>query len=111
MRDEAQINGLTRLLTIALRVLTLIEIMVRGELAKSKESLQGLYEGQPKRKTSMPTAVRLLKAVTRMDLTAIRVTGEGECHGQLTPLPPLLQRIMELLHLPLDVYTCLATES
>ena len=32
-----------------------------------------------------------------MDLTAIRVTGEGECHGQLTPLPPLLQRIMELL--------------
>jgi transposase len=55
VREEEQIVGLTRLLTIALRVLTLSELQVRSGLAEAEERLIGLYEGQPKR----PTAYRL----------------------------------------------------
>jgi transposase len=70
VREEEQIIGLTRLLTIALRLLTLFEMTVRASLATTGEELTGLYEGQPKRKTSRPTATRMLKAVARMGITS-----------------------------------------
>jgi len=45
VREDEQIVGLTRLLTIALRVLTLTELQVRSGLAEAEEALSGLYEG------------------------------------------------------------------
>src|SRR5207244_5276900 len=69
VREDEQIIGLTRLLTIALRLLTLFELRVRAGLEEAGEGLSGLYEGQPKRKTSRPTATRLLKAIARMEIT------------------------------------------
>jgi transposase len=111
VREEEQIIGLTRLLTIALRVLTGIELQVRAGLEASGEELSGLYEGQPKRKTSHPTAVRLLRAIARMEITVIEVkTAEG-CGWHLRDLPSLLRRILSLLRLSPDVYLCLATNS
>ena len=111
VREEEQIIGLTRLLTIALRVLTLIEIMVRGGLEKGAEELQGLYEGQPKRKTGRPTAVRLLKAITRLQIAVIGVKQEKRVRWQVTALPKLLKRILELLKLSPTLYTQLGTDS
>jgi transposase len=108
VRAEEQILGLTRLLTIALRVLTLLELQVRAGLQEAHEELSGLYEGQAKRKTATPTAVRLLKAVCRMQITVTQVQSAWEETWHLTPLPPLLQRLLELLKLPLKVYTQLA---
>ena len=67
-RDENKIGGLMFLLTIGLRVLTLKEFVVRGELKKSKSSLDGLYEGNRKRKTNRPTAEKLLKTFCNMTL-------------------------------------------
>lgn len=61
VREEEQILGLTRLLTIALRVLTLLELQVRSGLQDGGEALSGLYEGQPKRKTATPTAVQVVE--------------------------------------------------
>jgi transposase len=111
VREEGQVDGLTKLLIVALRVLTLIEVVVRGRLATAKEVLEGLYEGQPKRKTATPTAVRLLRAVSRMAITVTHVAGAGESHWVLTPLPPLLERILSLLKLPRQLYTNLATDT
>ena len=75
VREEEQIVGLTRLLTIALRVLTLSELQVRSGLAQAEEALTGLYEGQPNRATEYPTAGRCLKAIGRMEITATRSAG------------------------------------
>ena len=58
-RDD-QVRGLTHLLTLALRVLTLFEVLVRRGQDQSGEELQGLYPGQPKRTTDRPTAKRVL---------------------------------------------------
>jgi transposase len=107
VREEDQIVGLTRLLTLALRVLTLSEVQVRSGLEESEEELPGLYEGQPNRKTGQPTAVRWLKAITRMEITATRVELGGEVHWHLTDLPPLLTKIMRLLQLSPRLYTSL----
>ena len=59
VRRDDQIKGLIRLLSLCVRLLTLIEIVVRKNLATHDEELSGLYEGNPKRKTATPTAKRL----------------------------------------------------
>jgi transposase len=59
---DDQVKGLVRLLTLALRLLTLIESQVRRGLAEEQATLTGLYEGQPSRSTDRPTGKRLLKA-------------------------------------------------
>jgi len=105
VREEEQIIGLTRLLTIALRVLTLIELQVRSGLAEAEEALTGLYEGQPTRATAYPTTGRCLKAISRMEITATRVESGQDVRWHVTALPSLLTRIMKLLHLSPTLYT------
>ena len=108
VREEEQIEGLTRLLMIALRILTLFELIVRARLEESKEELSGLYAGQAKRKTGRPTAVRMLRAVARMEITVTQVLGQEE-EWHLSPLPPLLLKILDLAGLPTTLYTNLGT--
>ena len=105
VREEEQIVGLTRLLTIALRVLTLSELQVRSGLAQAEEALTGLYEGQPNRATEYPTAGRCLKAIGRMEITATRMQAGEDVQWHVTDLPPLLKRILKLLHLSPALYT------
>jgi transposase len=105
VREDEQIAGLTRLLTIALRVLTLSELQVRSGLAEAEEALRGLYEGQPTRATAYPTAGRCLKAISRMEITTTRVELGEDVQWHVTDLPPLLKRIMKLLHLSPTLYT------
>jgi transposase len=109
VREEEQIEGLTRLLMIGLRVLSLFEIVVRGRLEERGEKLSGLYTGQAKRQTGSPTAVRILRAVARMEITATCAEVGGMKHWHMTSLPPLLQKILDLAGLSASLYTQLAT--
>jgi transposase len=102
---DKQILGLTRLLLIALRILTMVEIVVRGQLGKTGEKLSGLYEGQASRQEGKPTATRLLKAIARRGITLTCVCVAGEIQWLLGALPPLLLRGLELLGLPVSLYT------
>ncbi|MEA3344663.1 MAG: transposase [Chloroflexota bacterium] len=60
-RDD-HATGLIRLLSIGLRVLTLLEFVVRQRLAKEGTELAGLYAGNLKRTTARPTVERILEA-------------------------------------------------
>jgi transposase len=111
VREEDQILGLTRLLTIALRVLTLFELQVRAGLAEAKEELTGLYEGQPKRKTARPTGTRLLKAIARLEITIVCFDAGQRKDWHLTKLSPLLLRVLELVNLSPELYTTLIGNS
>jgi transposase len=108
VRDEEQIIGLTRLLIIALRLLTLFELTVRAGLAKAGEEMSGLYEGQPNRKTSQPTATRMLKAIVRLGITLTHVIAGNDSRWYVSALPALLLRILELVGLSSSLYTGLA---
>lgn len=110
VREEEQIEGLTRLLMIALRVLTLFELVVRARLEEREETLSGLYPGQEKRKTNRPTGVRLLRAIARMEITATQIVGMQESEWHLSTLPPLLLQILDLAGLSLSLYTKLGAE-
>jgi transposase len=107
-RDD-RITGLIRLLTIALRVLTLLEFVARRNLAVEDVPLTGLYAGNPKRGTRRPTAERLLEAFQEITLTIIRGSHQTSYH--LTPLSPLQQRILVLLGFSPNIYARLCTHS
>ena len=93
-RDD-HATGLIRLLAIALRVLTLLEFVVRRRLTQEGERLAGLYAGNPKRATAHPTTERLLEAFRGITLTIIVEPHQTRRH--LTTLSPLQQRILALL--------------
>lgn len=106
-RDD-HATGLIRLLSIALRILTLMEFLVRRRLAQENAELAGLYAGNPTRSTARPTAERILEAFEYITLTVIRDPPRTLRH--ITPLSPLQQRILSLLDLSPDIYTKLCTE-
>jgi transposase len=107
-RDD-HATGLIRLLSIALRVLTLLEFVGRRQLAAKGAKLAGLYAGNPKRETDRPTAERLLEAFQDITLTIIK--GPHQTDRHVTALRPLQQRILELLGFSSALYTRLGTIS
>ncbi len=104
-RDD-QVTGLTNLLSIAVRLLTLIEFVVRRKLKQNQEKLAGLIENNPKKGIDNPTTERMLKQFD--EITLIIVHLQGQLIRHVTPLSPLQARILELLGLSLDSYTRLA---
>jgi transposase len=107
-RDDHRV-GLVRLLTLALRVLTLLEGGVRQRLGEQKEELAGLFAGNPKRRTAQPTAERLLEAFREVTLTVVSAPGFAQRH--VTPLSPLQQQILTLFGFSPAVYLGLANDS
>jgi transposase len=111
VRRDDQILGLTHLVTLALRVLTLFEVLVRRGQERSEEKLAGLYPGQAKQVTETPTAKRVLEAIARAPITLTRVESGGEVRWHLTPLPNLVKRVLSYLGLSDAVYTRLVINS
>jgi transposase len=96
-------TGLIRLLTIGLRVLTLLEFVVRSKLFEANADIAGLYAGNPKRSTTRPTTEALLGAFSYIDL--IGIEGIDGISYHLTPLTALQQHILELLGFSSEIYT------
>ncbi len=107
-RDD-QVQGLLHLLSLGLRVLTLIEFVVRRRLQQSHQELSGLYPDKPKCTTSRPSAERLLKAFDNLTLTVFEV--DNQVYGHVSPLSELQQQILSLLGLPTTIYSDLVDDS
>lgn len=106
LQDDDRATGLVRLLTIGLRVLTLLEFVVRRALAQTQEKLTGLYAGNPKRATARPSAEMLLTAFKHINLSVVTIG--PQVHRHLSPLSDPQQRILTLLGFSADIYTNLA---
>ena len=107
-RDDHRV-GLIRLLTIALRVVTVLEGVVRSALAEQRQEIAGLFAGNPKRRTAQPTTERLLEAFNEITLTI--VSGSGFVQRHLPPLSALQQQILALCGFSSAVYTRLNDDS
>ena len=107
-RDDHRI-GLVRLLTIALRVLTLPEAIVRKSLSEEQKEIAGLYAGNPKHHTKQPTTERLLEAFENITFTVTRTADYVQRH--VTPLSSLQQDILLLSELMPGIYSQLADDS
>ena len=102
-RDEDKIRGLMFLLTIALRIFTLMEFVVRRQLDQSQSSVGGLYEGNPKRTTNRPTAEKLLRVFSHMTLYFHR---DGT--REISTLNLIQKKILNLMKIPESIYSTLS---
>ena len=107
LQRSAHITGLVRLLSLALRVLTVLEFVVRRQVAQTTEPVRGLYAGAPKRATLRPTAEQILGAFREITLTVV-YEAQGT-RGHLSALSALQLRLLTLLGLSPGLYTDLPT--
>ena len=103
-RDD-QIEGLTYLLTLGVRVLTVMEWTLQRSLQKEQASLIGLHPENRNKSTDKPSAERVLKAFSKVTLTIMK-DGEGREIGRwLTPLLAVQQDILQHLGLESSLYS------
>ena len=98
-QNEDRITGLMFVLNIALRVFTLMEFVVRLAMQKTQQSLAGLYDGNPKRKTNRPSTERILKAFCNLTLYFL-----PDSTIFITPLSDLQKQILSLMKMPESLY-------
>lgn len=103
VRLPARIKGLMLLLMVALQSLTLLEFVVRRELAERQETVAGLVPGNPKMETARPTAERILAQFTHLHLL-VEETETQVKSCLIETLTPLHCRLLALLQVPETIY-------
>ncbi len=103
VRRNDQIRGMTCLLTLGVRVLTLTEFVVRRSLRNDSAALGGLHPENRRKETDRPTAERLLKAFPDITLTVIK-TEDGRVTRHLTPLSEVQKEILKRAGLKPSLY-------
>jgi hypothetical protein len=83
---------------------------LRGAILSEEKKMKGLYAGQPQRETATPTAVAMLEAISREEITLTEIEFDGKTTWHLTPLPELLVDALRYLHLPVTLYTGLGVK-
>ena len=106
-RDD-QIEGLTYLLTLGVRVLTVMEFVLRRSLQNDHAKLPGLHPENRQQRTDTPTAERLLKAFAEVSLTILKTAAGEDILRRLTPLSEVQQDILQRLGLGASLYRQLA---
>lgn len=109
LADNDRATGLIRWLTVGLRVLTLLEGVVRRRLQELGTQLAGLYAGNPTRATARPSAESLLRAFKGLALSIVTLANQTYRH--MTPLSEVQHKILALLDYPVTIYTELTVNS
>jgi transposase len=104
VRKDERLKGLCRLLSIALRLIALIQYRIRESLATSKEVIKGLEKGKPNSTTSEPTTLSILQKFASEQITISKVILFDKIHYHATPLSEELKKILIHLKIPLSVY-------
>ncbi len=99
-----QIEGLTHLLTLGVRVLTVMEFVLRRSLQKDQAKLPGLHPENKQKRTDKPTVERILKAFSNVSLTIVKNAAGEEIMRRLTPLSGLQEEILRRQGLSTSLY-------
>jgi transposase len=99
-----QIEGLTYLLTLGVRVLTVMEFVLRRSLEQDQARLPDLHPENKHKRTDKPAAERILKAFAGVSLTIITNAAGEEILRRLTPLSELQEEILQRLGLGAALY-------
>src|SRR5882724_10299103 len=99
-----QIEGLTYLLTLGVRVLTVTEFVLRRSLETAQARLPGLHPENKQKMTDTPTAERILNALSDISLTIIKNAAGEDILRRLTPLSGVQEDILQRLGLGATLY-------
>jgi transposase len=98
------IEGLTYLLTLGGRVLTVMEFVLRRSLQTDQTTLPGLHPENKTRTTDKPTAERILQALADISLTISKNATGAVILRRLTPLSGFQEAILQRLGLGASLY-------
>jgi transposase len=104
VKRNEQIAGLTYLLTLGVRVLTVTEFVLCRALEQAQASLPGLHPENKHKRTDKPTAERILKAFSGVSLTIIKTAAGEDILRRLTPLSGVQEAILQRLELGTNLY-------
>lgn len=104
VRKQDQILGMTRLLILALKILTLMTAEIRANMKKDNIVLKGLYAGQSARKHPSPTAQSLLEYFSRQNIALIGHKIGEVWQWIVTPLTDTCRSILKMLKIPESSY-------
>ena len=99
-----QIEGLTSLLTLGVRVFAVLEFVLHRSLENEGATLPGLHPESKQKRTATPTAARILKAFAGVSLTVITQAWGAELMRQLTALSKVQEEILRRLGLGTALY-------
>jgi transposase len=106
VRRSDQVVGLPRLLSLGIRLLTLVEGVARRTLQQQQSTIAGLYLDSPRKTTQTPTAERLLRAFIHIKLIIVYL--QEKIVYQVEGFSTVQQRVLEVVGLSPDIYTSLA---
>ena len=104
VKRNEHIEGLTSLLTLGVRVLTVTEFVLRRSLETAQARLPGLHPENKQKLTDKPTAERILKAFSDISLTIIKNAAGEDILRRLTPLSGVQEAILQRLGLGATLY-------
>jgi transposase len=104
VKRNEHIEGLTSLLTLGVRVLTVMECVLRRSLQNAQARLPSLHPENTQKRTDTPTAERILKAFADISLTIIKHAAGEDILRRLTPLSGLQEDILQRLGLGATLY-------
>jgi transposase len=105
VKSDEQIGGLVRLMTLALRMLSVVEMQGRQGVAATGHKAKGYYSGQPGRQTDSPSGPRILETVTRQQLTLYGTKTRNGTEWELATLPEIVRQLLGYLGLTETLYT------
>ncbi len=94
---DDQIKGLMRLLTLCLKISSIISSKLRLSLEEEETSLQEIYPSQPKKKTSSPMTKTVLNLFYRQDITLTSVSVGDEVHWGISHMSDTCKKILRHL--------------
>lgn len=98
-----QIIGVMRLLTMALKIASVITSKIRMGLEKANEELSEIYAGQPKKRTASPSIKTILNLFYRQGIIFRGAFFEGTWKLGLSKMSSTCERILSLLQIE-DAY-------
>lgn len=107
LQKDNRIKGLVNILLLALKVCSMIEYKIAKALKDKNEQLEGLYEGNPKRKTNKPSTKRICKVFEGISIALI-FSNKKLIFAIMTELQPIHIKILKLLDIEPKVYLNLA---
>jgi len=104
LRKDDRLKGITRLLSIGVRVITLLETNISKNLEKTGETISGLDIAHPNKTTSTPTAQSIFKKFCREQIMLSRAVINDNVYWRITPMSKTVKDVLVLLKIPLEIY-------
>jgi transposase len=104
LRKNERLKGITRLLSIGIRMMTLLEYQICKKMKENQDSIKGLDISHPNKTTRTPTVQSIFKKFCREKIMLSRAIVNGNIYWGMTQVGDILRKVLDYLQIPLEIY-------